>query len=859
MITIYSSWYQARTERTSLQLAEIARSTDTSFTLFIDGMIKSMRLVGLNIVNNKLSAQETSSALSELLAIYPIDNAVFADPSGTIVAATDSHLVGQSLAKHPAFSAIIAGNESKGIEPVERVVSPVGFHIAKAIRDSSGTIQGIVSCYVDITRLGSALPIRTTAGATNIVDSNGTLVFQSEFQKLVLTDPFWDKYGFVKTALSGKNAVSTDFVFPATGRVRIIAEVPISEFGWAAGSSVDAAQVLDPIRRDIINSALVATAILIIALIVSILIVRRVISSLSYLAERARAVGEGHFDEPVLIATGDEIEDVAHSLDEARLNLKQAVENLSESNKRIQLLLQSTDEGIYGVDTKEHCTFINKAASEMLGYKPEEILGENVHELIHNKHSDGSPYPEAECPIYRAYQTGQGVRIDTEVFWRNDGTLFPVEYSSYPIIEEGVIEGAVVTFTDITERKQAQELSDALNSINAAITSTLDFNEIMQIVVIEASKAIGCETAGITLYEDGNWVARYIYGFPEEKLGSRYTNEEVPHAVLAARTRKPVIVNDAFNDSRVNREVQKSLGIRSVMVIPLMARKEGIGALFFNYRTSIHTFTDAQVDFANKLGPSISLSLENARLYRAEQNIANTLQEALLSIPQRVGGIEFGHLYRSATEAAIVGGDFYDLFELEQGRVGTVIGDVSGKGIGAASLTALVRNTLRAYALEGHSPALVMAKTNDAVAGASSPKSPFITVFFGILDVETGHLTYCSAGHPPALIKRRTGKAELLVTNSPFIGAFVGLSYIDDEITLDKGDSLILYTDGVIEARCDGEFFGEERLVRFIEELGPVSARDLPQAVFNEIMGCTHGKLSDDLAILSVGLEASKR
>lgn len=220
MITIYSSWYQARTERTSLQLAEIARSTDTSFTLFIDGMIKSMRLVGLNIVNNKLSAQETSSALSELLAIYPIDNAVFADPSGTIVAATDSHLVGQSLAKHPAFSAIIAGNESKGIEPVERVVSPVGFHIAKAIRDSSGTIQGIVSCYVDITRLGSALPIRTTAGATNIVDSNGTLVFQSEFQKLVLTDPFWDKYGFVKTALSGKNAVSTDFVFPATGRVR---------------------------------------------------------------------------------------------------------------------------------------------------------------------------------------------------------------------------------------------------------------------------------------------------------------------------------------------------------------------------------------------------------------------------------------------------------------------------------------------------------------------------------------------------------------------------------------------------------------------------------------------------------------
>ncbi|MHB8842402.1 MAG: cache domain-containing protein, partial [Candidatus Aquicultor sp.] len=399
IFTIYSSWYQARTERTLLQLDEIARSTDTSFTLFVDGIDKSMGLVGVNIVNNKLSPQETSSTLSGLLAIYPIDNAVFTDSSGTIVTATDSRLVGQSLAKHPAFSAIITGNKSEGIEPVERVVSPVGFHVAQAIRDSSGILQGIVSCYVDITRLGSALPIRTTTGATNIVDSNGTLVFQSEFQKLVLTNPFWGKYDFVKTALSGKDAVSTKFVFPVTGKVRIIAEVPISEFGWAAGSSIDADQVLSPIRRDIINSALVAAAILIIALIISILIVRRVISSLSYLAERARAVGEGHFDEPILIATGDEIEDVAHSLDEARLNLKQAVESLSESNKKVQLLLQSMDEGIYGVDTKEHCTFINRAASEMLGYKPEEILGKNAHELMHYKHSDGSPYTEDECPI----------------------------------------------------------------------------------------------------------------------------------------------------------------------------------------------------------------------------------------------------------------------------------------------------------------------------------------------------------------------------------------------------------------------------------------------------------------------------
>ncbi len=124
---------------------------------------------------------------------------------------------------------------------------------------------------------------------------------------------------------------------------------------------------------------------------------------------------------------------------------------------RIILLLDSTGEGIYGIDTRGRCTFINRSAAKMLGYTPEEVLGKETHKLFHYRRKDGSPYPEDECPNVRAMKSGQGYRISDEVFWRRDGTSFPVEYSSYPIKNQEVVQGAVIVFDDITERKRAEE------------------------------------------------------------------------------------------------------------------------------------------------------------------------------------------------------------------------------------------------------------------------------------------------------------------------------------------------------------------------------------------------------------------
>jgi PAS domain S-box-containing protein len=126
--------------------------------------------------------------------------------------------------------------------------------------------------------------------------------------------------------------------------------------------------------------------------------------------------------------------------------------------REIRLLLDSTVGGLCGVDRQGRCTFINRAGAELLGYQPDELLGRDLHELVHHSYEDGSPYPGDACPIYLATQAGQGCQVDDEVLWRRDGTSFLSEIASRPVYEAGVLKGAVVTFADITARKQAKEM-----------------------------------------------------------------------------------------------------------------------------------------------------------------------------------------------------------------------------------------------------------------------------------------------------------------------------------------------------------------------------------------------------------------
>ena len=137
---------------------------------------------------------------------------------------------------------------------------------------------------------------------------------------------------------------------------------------------------------------------------------------------------------------------------------------------KLSQLLESTGEGIFGIDMLGCCTFINRSGAELLGWLPAEVLGRNMHELAHHTHGIGKQcgqhYPEQACPIFNAFRKGLPCRIDTEFFWRKDGSAFAVEYSSYPIVEDGVVQGAVVTFVDISARRLAE---DALRQAHAVL------------------------------------------------------------------------------------------------------------------------------------------------------------------------------------------------------------------------------------------------------------------------------------------------------------------------------------------------------------------------------------------------------
>jgi PAS domain S-box-containing protein len=143
------------------------------------------------------------------------------------------------------------------------------------------------------------------------------------------------------------------------------------------------------------------------------------------------------------------------------------------------LMLASTGEGVFGVDLEGLCVFINPAGARMIGLEPQQVLGQNMHVLTHHSHGDGAHYPMDDCPIYNAFRQGQPCRIDSEVFWRADGSSFPVEYSSYPVFDQGQVRGAVVTFVDITERKRAEHaLHQAKNELEQRVAERTQALEI---------------------------------------------------------------------------------------------------------------------------------------------------------------------------------------------------------------------------------------------------------------------------------------------------------------------------------------------------------------------------------------------
>ena len=221
---------------------------------------------------------------------------------------------------------------------------------------------------------------------------------------------------------------------------------------------------------------------------------------------------------------------------------RRAEEALEELRRDRELILSSAGEGIYGLDRQGLTTFVNPAAAEMLGWEPDELLGKSQHAVIHHTHADGSAYAAENCPIYAAFSDGAVHRVDDEVFWRKDGTSFPVEYVSTPIChpEDGLV-GAVVTFRDITDRKAAEEALKQLSRDRELILSSagegiygLDQHGLTTFVNPAAAKMLG-------------WQSDELLGKSMHAVIHHTRSDGSPHAA------KNCPIYAAFSDGAVHR------------------------------------------------------------------------------------------------------------------------------------------------------------------------------------------------------------------------------------------------------------------------------------------------------------------
>ena len=401
--------------------------------------------------------------------------------------------------------------------------------------------------------------------------------------------------------------------------------------------------------------------------------------------------------------------------------------------------------------------------------------------------------------------------------------------------------------------QQTQELltrSQALQAAANQIASELDPDRVLDGVVRIASRVLDAD--GYALWdreeETSPWSRRAATG-----LG---WGEQPPEAETA-------LLSGVFAARAPQTSAPRPDGpVRASLALPLLYAKRATGVLSLYYGRP-RTFTPDEIGLAQSFANQAASALENARLfaelhalYAREKRIAEELQNSLLpTVPDRVGTFQLAHVYQAALEESGIGGDFFDLFPLGGDRLGIVMADVSGKGLKAAVQTALLKYTLRAFALENpDAPAQTLARVNDVLCSPMSSHDGFVTLFYGVLDTRTGALSYANAGHEPPLCRRAGAEVaeELPLGDGLALGALPGAPYEQREATLAPGDLLLLYTDGLTEARtADGRFLGSEGLSRLLP-LADLPAPEAVRSVYDQVAAFADDVRRDDVAMLAL-------
>jgi serine phosphatase RsbU (regulator of sigma subunit) len=252
------------------------------------------------------------------------------------------------------------------------------------------------------------------------------------------------------------------------------------------------------------------------------------------------------------------------------------------------------------------------------------------------------------------------------------------------------------------------------------------------------------------------------------------------------------------------------------------------------------------------IAAQLNASMHNAIAYQREHVIAETFQQAMLMDAPLIPGIEVGVRYKAATDAARVGGDFYDLVSLGPGKLMVIVGDVCGKSLAAAAQSAVVRYMLRAYAAES-SPGEALSRLNSAVI-MQTPNQPFVTLVVAYVDVARHMFEYACAGHPRPLVLAGLGEFPMPGEGNVPVGIFRGATYPTNRAVLPDDSCVVLYTDGITEARRDGVLFAEERLREAVRANLPLDAQSLADVLLETVREYAGGILADDCAVVTIKL-----
>jgi PAS domain S-box-containing protein len=315
-------------------------------------------------------------------------------------------------------------------------------------------------------------------------------------------------------------------------------------------------------------------------------------------------------------------------LRQALARARRALETAERTRRERDEFLNATSDGVYTIDPRGLILFVNQAAADQLGYTPEEMTGQDGHDLFHHSHPDGSPFPREECPISRAAEAGRAIRVQGEVLWRRDGSSFPVDYASSPVLRGGEVVGAVVRFTDVTDQKRAADGLQLLAESGRVLSSSLDVEETLEAIARVPVPQLA-EMVMVDVIEDGH-VRRVAASHADERSATLFERaRQYPPRVgdggpqaQVMRTGRSMLVRNiddawigALDRGPEHAQLVRDLGPRSIIVVPLRSREEVLGTISFVRSPLTPPFDETDLELAEELGLRAALAVENARLY----------------------------------------------------------------------------------------------------------------------------------------------------------------------------------------------------------------------------------------------------